>query len=235
MNAWPIFQPQDSASDLANHPHRVVLVPTSAGLAYPALCPYCGKAASRRILVQKVFRQAAAGDSVTSYRVEQAEVPYCDDCTLQHERERRVLTWPQRMVVSLATGLTVSGLGSIFMALLFLPAALRDIGRPGFPLPLVVMLFFAWIAYSSLSGAWKQNAYRRVAPQTSITLAFDFSESYAPLLDAARCTYAIRNAAFAEAFIALNSERVWHERESTSDLKAITKRLWAAWPVQRRQ
>jgi hypothetical protein len=210
MNPWPIFQPQDSASDLANHPHRVVLVQGSAGLAYPALCPYCGKAASRRILVQKVFRQAAAGDSVTSYLVEQAEVPYCDDCIAQHERERRVLTWPQRVLVSLATGLTVSGLGSIFMAILFLPAALRDIGRTGFPLPMVVVLLFALIAYSSLSGAWKQNAYRRVAPQTSITLAFDFGESYAPLLAAARCTYAIRNAAFAQDFMKLNNQFVQH-------------------------
>jgi hypothetical protein len=235
MNTWPIFQPQDSACDLANHPNRVMLFQDAAGLAYPSLCPYCGKAASQRIVVQKVFRQAAAGDSVTSYRVEQADVPYCDDCIAQHERDQRALTMPQRVVVSLATGLTVSGLGSIFMAVVFLPVALRDIGRPGFSLPLVMVLFFALIAYSSLSGAWQQNAHRRVPPQTGITLAFDFSESYAPWLQTARCTYAIRNAAFAEAFIALNSQRICNPHESVSDLRSITKSLWAAWRAQTRR
>ena len=208
MNSWPIFQPQDSASDIANHPHRVTLLEGSGRLNFPELCANCGKAAFGRIVVQKVFRQAAAGDSVTSYLIQQAEVPYCDNCTAQHHREQRLLTRSQRMMVSLATGLTVSALGSGFMALVFLPAALRSLVQPGFPWPLVVVAFFMLIAYSSFSGAWDQNAYRRIAPQTSITLAFDFGESYAPLLKAARCTYAIRNAAFAQAFIKLNQQLV---------------------------
>jgi tripartite-type tricarboxylate transporter receptor subunit TctC len=58
MNAWPIFQPQDSTGDLARHPHRLVLVQSSVGLKYPSLCPHCGTPASRRIVVQKVFCQA---------------------------------------------------------------------------------------------------------------------------------------------------------------------------------
>ena len=207
MNKWPIFQPQDSAADLFSHPHRMVLVQNPAGLDYPALCPNCGKTASQRILVQKAFRlTSVTGDSVTSYQVEQAEVPYCDECIAQHEHERRALTLRQRVVVSLATGLTVSGFGSIFMASVFLPAALRDIGRPGFPLPLVVVLFFLLIAFSSLTGAWAQNAHRRVAPQTSVTLAFDFGPAYAQFMGEARCTYAIRNAVFAKAFAALNHQ-----------------------------
>lgn len=136
MNAWPIFQPQDSASDLADHPHRVTLLEGSGRPRFPDLCPNCGKPAFARMVVQKVFRQAAAGDSVTSYVIQQAEVPYCDNCTAQHHREQRLLTRPQRVVVSLATGLTVSALGSGFMALVFLPAALRSMAQPGFPWPL---------------------------------------------------------------------------------------------------
>jgi hypothetical protein len=208
MTTWPIFQPQDSADDLADHLYGVVVMAGSEGLNFPWLCPYCGNAASQRIAVEKVFRQASADDSLTSYVVEQAQVPYCDDCIAQHKHEQRLLTWQQRVVVSLATGLTVSALGCSFMALLFLPVALRDIWRPGFPLPLVVVAFFALIAYSSLSGAWRQNAYRRVAPQTRITLAFDFSERYAPLFEAARCTITIRNPAFAESFRTLNRQSV---------------------------
>ena len=208
MNAWPIFQPQDSASDLANHPHRVTLLEGSGRPNFPELCPNCGKAAFGRIVVQKVFRQSTTGDSVTSYLIKQTEVPYCDNCIAQHRQEQRLLTLPQRVVVSLATGLTVSALGSGFMALVFLPDALRSVAQPGFPFLLVVVAFFVLIACSSFSGAWKQNTYRRIPPQTSITLAFDFGESYAPLFKAARCTYAIRNAAFAQAFIKLNQQFV---------------------------
>ena len=208
MISWPIFQPQDSASDLASHPHRVTLLEGSGRPDFPELCPNCGKAAFGRIVVQKVFRQAAAGDSVTTYVIQQAEVPYCDNRTTQHRQEQRLLTRPQRVMVSLATGLTVSALGSGFMALLFLPAALRSMAQPGLPWLLLIVNFFMLIAYSSFSGAWNQNTYRRIAPQTTITLAFDFSKSYAPLWKAARRTYAMRNAAFAQAFINLNKQFV---------------------------
>ena len=208
MNAWPIFQPQDSASDLANHPHRVTLLEGSGRPNFPELCPNCGKAAFGRIVVQKVFRQSTTGDSVTSYLIKQTEVPYCDNCIAQHRQEQRLLTLPQRVVVSLATGLTVSALGCGFMALVFLPAALRSMAQPGLPWLLLTVAFFMLIAYSSFSGAWKQNTYRRVAPQTTVTLAFDFGESYAPLWKAARCTYAIRNAAFAQEFVNLNKQFV---------------------------
>ena len=164
MLAWPIFQPQDSASDLADHPHRVTLLAGSEALRFPPLCPNCGNTAHGSIAVQKVFRQAPADDSVNSYVVHQLDVPYCDDCKALHDREQRLLTPQQRVAVSLATGLSVSAVGCVFMALLFLPAALKDVGRAGFPLPLVVVAFFALIAWSSFSGAWKQNAHRRVIP-----------------------------------------------------------------------
>ena len=208
MQAWPIFQPQDSASDLAGHLHRVTLLAGSEALRFPPLCPNCGNTASGSIAVQKVFRQTGSGDFVTTYVVHQLDVPYCDGCKALHDREQRELTPQQRVAASLATGLSVSAFGCVFMALVFLPAALKDLGRGGFPLPLLVVAFFALIAWSSFTGAWAQNAYRRVSPQTSITLAFDFSEGHAPFLGAARRTYAIRNAAFADAFIALNQQLV---------------------------
>lgn len=210
MHSWPIFQPQDSAAELASHPHRVTLLEGSAGLGFPPLCAYCGQAAFANILVQKVFRQTSWGDSVTTFVTQQAEVPFCDRCIAQHHSEQRLLTWPQRVWVSLATGLTVSAVGCGFLALMFLPVALKDVGRPGFPFPLVVVAFFVLIATSSFTGAWKQNAHRRVAPQTSITLAFDFSERCAPWLETARCTYSIRNAAFARAFTQINQHLVLH-------------------------
>ena len=153
MKAWPIFQPQDSAGDLVDHPHRVTLLAGSEAPRFPALCPNCGNTASGSIAVQKVFRQTGSGDSVTSYVVHQIGVPYCDDCKALHHREERLLTRQQCVAVSLATGLSVSAFGCVFMALVFLPAALKDLGRAGFPMLLLVVAFFALIAWSSFSGA----------------------------------------------------------------------------------
>lgn len=224
MNSWPIFKPQDSARELADHPHRLQLV-HSSGLVYPALCPNCGDPASRNIIVEKVFRRASNTDTPDGYVIEAASPPYCDRCIAQHERELRILSWPQRVAVSLATGVTIAALGSGFMALLFLPDAVRDLAHPGFPWLLAMVLFFSLIAYASLSSAWNENAHRRVPPQTSVTLAFDFSASYAELLDTPRATYSIRNAAFAEAFMALNQERVWNPDSPAAKRTAHSRKL----------
>lgn len=188
-----------------------------------------------------MFRRTYS-DSATTYEIEGAVVPYCNPCIAQHEHEVRALSWPQRVAVSLTTGLTISALGSGFMALLFLPDAVRSLTRSGFPWPLVVVMFFALIAYSSLSGAWKQNAHRRVPPQTGITRAFDFSESHAEMFDAPRSTYSIRNSAFAEAFVALNRARIWNPQTPAAKRSAHSRKLlyavtigalvaWALWDL----
>lgn len=205
---WPIFEPQNSASELAANPHRVDIEGEVADVAYPALCAFCGAGAGRRIAVAKVFRDQGGSDGVAAYRIRSAHVPYCEPCIAEHQREARQLTPAQRLAVSLATGLIVSSVGSAFMALVLLPAALRDLLHPGFPLPLAAVLFFAAIAASSFRGAWAQTAHRRIPPQTRISRAFDFSDSGAALFEKKGFTCAIQNAAFADAWIALNRARV---------------------------
>jgi len=210
--------------DLADHPHRVQLVHDAAGLVYPALCPNCGNPASRKLEVPKVFRRTYS-DAPTSYSVESVVAPYCNRCIAHHEHEERKLSWPQRLAVSLASGLTISAFGSVFMASVFLPDALRELTRPGFPWLLVVVAFFALLAYGSLAAAWQQTAHRRVPPQTSITRAFDFSESHAELFDEPRSTYSIRNREFAAAFTALNRERIWNPHSPKARRAAQSRKL----------
>jgi len=67
-----------------------------------------------------------------------------------------------------------------------------------------------------LSGAgvigygWWDTRSCMVPRQTSVTLAFDFSPDVSDVLDhGQRRVYAMRDAAFAEAFTALNRDRVW--------------------------
>jgi hypothetical protein len=224
MKDWPIFIPQDSARDLVDHPHRVQLVHDAAGLVFPALCPHCGAAASRKIDMHKVFRRTY-NDAPATYTIESASVPFCDRCIALHEHEARTLSWLQRVAVSLASGVTISAIGSGFMAYLLLPDALRELARPGFPWLALIALFFALLAYGSLWTAWTQNAHRRVPPQTRVTRAFDFSESYAELFDAPRSTYSIRNRTFADAFIALNRERVWNPKAPAAKRAARSRKL----------
>ena len=208
MRDWPIFEPQTSACDLAPHPYRVALRGQLHQLRQPPLCAFCGAGADRCIPVLKVFRDPGGGDGVTGYCVDTAAVPYCPSCTARHGHERRVLSPIQRVAVSLATGLTVSAVGSVFMAFVLLPAAWRALWMPGFPLPLAVVLAFAAIAASSLAGAWRETARRRVPPQTEVTRAFDFSPTGAPLFGELGFVCSIRNADFARAFVAANQERV---------------------------
>ena len=164
-------------------PHRVQLA-HDAALVFPPLCPNCGAPASRTITVRKVFRRTYH-DSSPDFDIEGVVVPYCERCIAAHEEQARTLrlSWTQWLVVSLASGLTIAALGSAFMAILFLPDALRDLTHPRFPVLLVVVGCFALIAYGSLATAWSNNAHRRVPPQTSITRAFDFSARKAELFD----------------------------------------------------
>ena len=62
-------------------------------------------------------------------------------------------------------------------------------------------------------------------PQTNITRAFDFSAREAELFDVPTSTYAIRNREFADAFVALNRERVWNPDAPTAKRNARWRRL----------
>jgi hypothetical protein len=222
MRSQPIFEPQRSSSALADHPHRMTLVHGGAGLAYPALCPNCGETASKRIDVQKVFERYSDGYEYVTATI---GVPYCDRCIAEHRRELRTLGWPQRLVVSLVTQSTIGALCFGVAALAFLPAALRDLTRPSFPILVLVVSCCALIAYWFLAQSWSSTAHRRVPPQTSITRTFDFSDSHAEAFDAPRATYSIRNAAFAEAFMALNRDRVWNPEAPTAQRAARSRKL----------
>ena len=205
MKDWPIFEPQAASRDLADHPHRVQLV--NRTLAMPALCPNCGAAAARSLVVRKVFVNADTEDRTID--IESLAVPYCDRCIALHEREVCALSWPQRLAVSLATGLTLPALGAALLALLVLPDALRELTRAGFPWPLALVAALACMSWFCLASAWKRTEHRRVPPQTSVTRAFDFSASHAETFDEPRSTYSVRNAEFFKAFTALNRDLAW--------------------------
>lgn len=168
--------------------------------------------------MRKVFGRMAGHRYLMSstrypgYRIDTARVPYCLACIAQDARERQSMAsrWRARLVPLL--------LGS-FPALFPLGFALfllSSIGPPthtgeatgGFERALALLFGIPGICLIAYAF-WDTRNYM-VPKQTSVTLAFDFSPDISDLLDhAPRRTYAIRNPAFAEAFTALNQDRVW--------------------------
>ncbi|HET7468283.1 MAG TPA: hypothetical protein VFJ81_01360, partial [Gemmatimonadales bacterium] len=74
----------------------------------------------------------------------------------------------------------------------------------------VMALVFGGAGAAVIAYAWWDTRRYMVPRQTSVTLAFDFSPDISNLLDRSqRRIYAMRDPAFAEAFTALNRDRVW--------------------------
>ncbi len=205
----PIFEPQSTADELADHPCRLLLVESPGGPAFPPLCQYCGQPASGRLGVSKVFRVRDSSGAPDDYVIRSLEVPYCGECIARHHQASRPIGWMRIAAVSMADGLSVSAAGCALMATMLLPGGLASLFQPGFPLPAVIVLGFGAIAWSSAKGAWRQTAHRRVPAQTPISRAFDFTDADGALFAPRRTTYSIRNPAFAEAFRVLNSAYSW--------------------------
>jgi hypothetical protein len=72
-----------------------------------------------------------------------------------------------------------------------------------------VALFFGLIAAASARSSWASSRRLRVPPQTSVTLACDFSDDVSKPFDASRHVYAMRNSAFADALAAANRQEMW--------------------------
>ena len=74
----------------------------------------------------------------------------------------------------------------------------------------MLALVFGGAGAALIAHAWWDSRRYMIPRQTSVTLAFDFSPDVSDLLDhAQRRVYAMRDAAFAGAFTALNRDRVW--------------------------
>ncbi len=119
---------------------------------------------------------------------------------------------PRRALTALfsveALGALSCGGFALFVALKILSPMGQ--GEPLFAPVLGGVLLFAAVALIQARLAWTRTERFAIPPQTSVTRAFDFSDDVSDVFDAKqRRVYAIRDPAFAEAFTALNRDRVW--------------------------
>jgi hypothetical protein len=97
-------------------------------------------------------------------------------------------------------------------------------GDSGAGLMQLLTLLFGGAGVILIGHAWWDTRRCMVPRQTSVTLAFDFSPDVSDLLDhGQRRVYAIRDATFAEAFTALNRDRVWQPDPAAVRAE---KRVW---------
>jgi hypothetical protein len=82
---------------------------------------------------------------------------------------------------------------------------------------LAVLGFLVFIPILTTVQAWWANRFYRIAAQTEITSAFDFTDTLGMVRE--RHMYAIRDAACGEAFIAANRDRIVTEAERDRDTK----------------
>jgi len=148
------------------------------------------------------------------YRIDTALVPYCGACIAQDARERQSMAsrWGARLGGLLLRSFpALFPLGfAVFLLTSVGPASAASASGEGTGFVGVLALVFGGAGVCLIAHAWWDTRRCMVPRQTSVTLAFDFSPDVSDLLDRSqRRFYAIRDPAFAEAFTALNRDRVW--------------------------
>ena len=202
---------------LEPHPHRVELTGPLRSLGFPNRCANCGAVTSERLAVRKVFgrnagyRRRTSSTRYRGYRIDTAQVPYCGACIAQDARERQSAAsrWRARLgalLLQAFPGLFPLG----FAVFLLTTIGPRKPGYAGGGFEQILALVFGAAGAGVIAYAWWDTRRCLVPRQTSVTLAFDFSPDISDVLDhSQRRVYAMRDTAFAEAFTALNRDRVW--------------------------
>ena len=197
------------------NPHRAELTGPLRSLGFPNRCANCGSVTRERLPVRKVFGRSAGyqrrlgSTRYRGYRIDTARVPYCGVCIAQDARERQSIAsrWRARLGALLIQSLpAVFPIGfAVFLLTTIGPESGEALGFVN-----VLSLVFGGAGAALIAYAlWDTRRYM-VPRQTSVTLAFDFSPDISDLLDhRQRRVYTMRDPAFAEAFTALNRDRVW--------------------------
>jgi len=188
-------------------PNQIVaLIGSHRRLSWPPLCPACGGAASTHIDVAKIFGRRAQHGSSAYYRlIVRMPIPFCWSCAERHQQ--LVKHVPSVIGSFFRTPAVLSFAGAVAGAAILSSIFLQGENvSPGARLDAfggIVLLAGLGIFITA-----REARFLRVPPLTDITSACDFSDSVGYPFGRRRF-YAIRNPAFADAFIRANQERLW--------------------------
>jgi hypothetical protein len=185
-------------------------------LEFPPMCANCGNATSESLDVAKVFRRVS-DDGPDSFALERAMVPFCPPCIMQHDNEVRKVSPSERLWMT-CRGREALGVPAFaVLGLLMLYAE----GRRPHPIFLGLAALFGCLAWYSYRTAYRDSERFAIPPLTSVTSAFDFTDTRARLFEREHRTLILRNDTFADSLIARNPTRLW-----TADDQAKSQAGW---------
>lgn len=195
-------------------------------LSFPQACASCGTPAGRRIPVEKVFERQR-GSQPIRFRVVRVEVPFCTTCLGKHRDEAKHLPAGQRMLSALRSVMLIPAAAFAVTGVVLLVPFSHQLGDRDWGSALVYLaLAVSAVLFAIGCGtvALRRSHRHRVAEPTSVTSAFDFTDDLSELFERERHSYNLRNARFAEAFVAVNATRVWDDQDRRRNTRAGGRR-----------
>jgi len=188
-------------------PRTVEIAVPLKSLEYPPMCANCGAATSESLEVAKVFRRVTEGPDAPpdTFVVERANVPFCQTCMARHESEVHKISPRERfwMTCRGREALGVPGYGALGLLVLFAWA------RSPNSILLGVAALFGLLVWYSYRTAYRTSEHLAIPPPTSVTSAFDFSDTLGRHSHREHRTLILRNNYFADALAARNPDRLW--------------------------
>ena len=221
-----------SSSELIPPTHRVTLWGAPESCHFPPLCANCGAAALNRIAYSKAFRRSSGSDTPDRHAVISVSVPFCDECIARHQSE----TSPKSLLATLTSGFTKGEmLGAVFFAAAALFCAFHAVDElvhlrlSSSAIFALLASVFAWIARVQQRQAWAETEHLRVLSQSSVTTAFDFTDSIGPEFESARFKCSMRDPSFAAAFSKLNEQNNFSASSprAVADRRSGRRQMWA--------
>ena len=198
--------PQDAGSiTLPQNAHRFELVGPLKGLEFPDVCPACGAKAGEAIDIRKVFLNTDGEDP--RHVLAEVRVPFCDNCVAQHVQEvserPRLPAYRFPKILDLLL-VSIWGAMGIFFLYVMIGVMSKGAAMQGWILGYIgIACLVFW--FIGIRRSARVPWYERVPAQTNVSSAFDFGDEKMELFEKSSRSYAIRDAAFAERFAALNA------------------------------
>jgi hypothetical protein len=114
-----------------------------------------------------------------------------------------------------ATPLVIPFVGGMIVARVFLPDTVtKPIGDPLHNIGLAIVAAMLLAVGTSAWGSWHATSFHLVPADNEITSACNFSDELGGLLTGWHRAYTFRNHDFAQAFVAVNQERLWTKADT---------------------
>jgi hypothetical protein len=197
---------------LENHrdlpPGQMVgLIGSHRRIVWPPMCPACGGPASSHINVARIFGRRSQHGGFAAYRfIVRMTIPFCQSCVSRHQQQLQ--TVPSAIGSFFRTPGVLSFIGAVAVAVILWWVFVQDAEGVSRDARLYAISGIIALVGLGIFITAREARFLRVPPLTEVTSACDFSDNLGFPFGRRRF-YAIRNRAFADAFVRANHDRLW--------------------------